>query len=148
MEIIVGGIPGKALFYKDYGDDQFEVKLQVDNGKILDPIYCYGLNMEKKQFEVERYFESLLPYVIDAKIKVILIENLLNDAKFELLAYDEELGKASSKELEKTWEPRDPAKWWTMLYPTRQEILQGNKIETIRNMKRYEQMLEELLRNK
>ncbi len=104
--------------------------------------------MEKKQFEVERYFESLLPYVIDAKIKVILIENLLNDAKFELLAYDEELGKASSKELEKTWEPRDPAKWWTMLYPTRQEILQGNKIETIRNMKRYEQMLEELLRNK
>lgn len=70
------------------------------------------------------------------------------DARLDIDAYMEELSTASSEELAKTWEPRAPSKWWTMLYPTRGELLQGNMKEVQRSLKRYEQMLRELLHDK
>lgn len=148
MEIIVGDIPGKALFYKEYGDERFEVKIQLKDGRIIDPMYGYRPNSQEEKFEVERYFEDLLPYVNDVKIKRLLIENLIMDAHLDIDAYMEELSTASSEELAKTWEPRDPSKWWTMLYPTRGELLKGNMNEVQRSLKRYEQMLRELLHDK
>ncbi|MDU4694239.1 MAG: hypothetical protein E6Y08_00360 [Paenibacillus sp.] len=144
MEISAKSIPGGALFYEEYTDDLFEVKIYLEDQKIVGPIYGYGPNSEQKEFEVERHFSSLLPYVHDVRVKRILLENLIADARIELDAYDEGLNTASPEDLAKIWEPRDRNKWWTLLYLTKKEVLQYSMYESQRNLDKYEKMLKEL----
>ncbi|GJM78306.1 hypothetical protein HMSSN139_08020 [Paenibacillus sp. HMSSN-139] len=145
MEIIVDSIPGGALLYGEYADDLFKVKINLEDQKIVTPIYGYGPNSEDQEFEVERHFSSVLPYVHDVRIKRILLENLIVDARLELYAYDEEMNTASPEELAKVWEPRDTNRWWTLLYLTKREVLQYSKYEAQRNLNKYVKMLNELL---
>lgn len=144
MEIVVDSIPGGALFYEEYADDLFKVKIYLEDHKIVGPIHSYGPNSEEEEFEVERYFSSLLPYVHDGWVRRILLENLIVDARLELVAYDEELNTASPEELAKIWEPRDRSKWWTLLYLTKREVLQYSQYEAQRKLHKYEKMLNEL----
>ena len=144
MEIVVDSIPGGALFHDEYADDLFKVRINLEDHKIIGPMYCYGPNSEEKEFEVERYFSSLLPYVNDVSVKRILLENLIVDARLELDAYDEELNTATPEELAIIWEPRDRGKWWTLLYLSKREVLQYSKYEAQRNLNKYEKMLNEI----
>lgn len=144
MEIVVDSIPGGALFYDEYADDLFKVKIYLEGQKIVGPIYGYGPNSEDQEFEVERHINHLLPYVHDVRVKRILLENLIVDARLELDAYDEELNTASPEELAIIWEPRDRGKWWTLLYLSKREVLQYSKYEAQRNLNKYEKMLNDL----
>ncbi|MBM6995763.1 hypothetical protein IM700_008795 [Paenibacillus sp. DXFW5] len=144
MEIVVDFIPGGALFYEEYADDLFKVKIYLEDQKIVAPIYGYGPNSEDQEFEVERNINHLLPYVHDVRVKRILLENLIVDARLELDAYDEELNSASPEELTLIWEPRDRSKWWTLLYLSKREVLQYSKYEAQRNLNKYEKMLNDL----
>jgi hypothetical protein len=144
MEIVVESIPGGALFYDEYADDLFKVKIYLEGQKIVVPIYGYGPNSEDQEFEVERHINHLLPYVHDVRVKRILLENLIVDARLELDAYDEELHTASPEELAIIWEPRDRSKWWTLLYLSKREVLQYSKYEAQRNLNQYEKMLNDL----
>ncbi|MGP0585395.1 hypothetical protein [Paenibacillus timonensis] len=144
MEIIVDSVPGGALFYEEYADDLFKVKIYLEDQKIVGPIYGYGPNSDETSIEVERHCSSLLPYVHDVRIKRILLENLIVDARIELDAYDEELNTASPEELALIWEPRDRSKWWTLLYLSKREVLQYSKYEAQRNLNKYEKMLNDL----
>lgn len=144
MEITIDSIPGGAIFYDEYADDLFKVKIYLEGQKIVGPIYGYGPNSEEKELEVERHINHLLPYVHDVWVKRVLLENLIVDARLELDAYDEELNTASPVELAIIWEPRDRSKWWTLLYLSKREVLQYSKYEAQRNLNKYEKMLSEL----
>ncbi|CAM4243535.1 hypothetical protein U9M73_19100 [Paenibacillus phoenicis] len=144
MEIILESIPGGALFFDEYINDWFKVKFYLEDQKIVSPIYAYGPNSEGKEFKTELYFSSLLPYVDDVRIKRILLENLISDARFELNFYEQELNTATPEELAKIWEPRDKSKWWTLLYLTKREVLHYSKYDAQRKLHKYEKMLNEL----
>ncbi|MCH1638939.1 hypothetical protein MJ257_02370 [Paenibacillus timonensis] len=144
MEIVVDSIPGRALFYDEYADDLFKVKIYLEGQRIVVPIYGYGPNPEETELEVERHINHLLPYVHDVRVKRILLENLIVDARLELDAYDEELNTACPEELAIIWEPRDRSKWWTLLYLSKREVLQYSKYEAQRNLNQYEKMLNDL----
>ncbi|WP_438447097.1 hypothetical protein [Gorillibacterium sp. sgz5001074] len=146
MIYTIRDIPGRALFYdsKETREGLYEVYVETENGIINDEIKCRLQDSVDGLIEVERYFSHLVEHVSDLSIKRLILENLIRDCQMEISAYGNEIATSSPEELERTWGPRDPKNWRTMLYPTRLELLEGNMKNTIRELKECQKMLDEL----
>jgi hypothetical protein len=141
MKIVLKDIPSSALFYNFMEDELCTVFLEIEDGCVKEPVTCCFQKNNEEIESVDKYYEELLPYIEEEKIKRILIESMIIDTKITINHYKDKINKSSPEELElKLGEP-DPSKWWTMFYPTRFEIFHEHICDEEKALRKYEKML-------
>ncbi|RJE83915.1 hypothetical protein D3P07_24195 [Paenibacillus sp. 1011MAR3C5] len=136
MDLLIRGIPAKALFYHSDSNEAYEVFVSIQHGWPDAPRYCrrYG---DVDILEVERCDYEFIHYVHNRTLKRYFVEKMIMDTESEIQMYEKEIMHCPIIHLAQRWAETDNDRWWTQLYPSRFELLRLNKQRALRRLKRY-----------